>query len=294
MADEKFVDARDKVTASLESLSQIANLPDVEISEEAMREFFQAISSANKTFKMNLMNFFHVAPKQYGTEYSSWITKNQRKVKTVDGMSYEAVKDIMIDLPTGMTAKYPEVASALLKGVNDLEIESVVKNALLVIDSIQASISNGSNNCERVVDVANAKNNSKFKMLMATRDAIDGSFDVEVSRSETKQFGDMFADMKELADTRKDIEEANETISTIPNLEKSISELEEAIDITVNYIVDDSEKAVDGYHPSPKFIKAYAKFIGDTETELAMYGDMLIRVLALTHNFTRIYDTVGK
>ena len=291
--DTEFEDSQSAICASLEQLQLFADGAYEDHSLESLGTILQGISTAHSSFVSKLQTLFISGKRRYVTEYDTWQKKNGRLIAKVEKMSYEDASQHDIDLPTGMTATYPEcmqLISALLKK-HDMFV--VLSDASKVIDSIQASISQGSNDCERKLGSSNSKMQSIADPLTELHGKLLAAFSVEILSMDQMPFKKHFANMDELAGFRAQLAAANKNIANLSKIQPQLSTLEKGVDQCVTYLLDTENHGEDDYTPSPKFIKQFAHYLSLVDSVVSMYGDTTMRILAITHNTTYLYKTLG-
>lgn len=282
-----------ELDASIENIRVLTNTDVSDYSEESLVEFMKTIATANKNFKTKLISFLNIHQKHFKSEFSEWNDKNKRLIDRVERMAFDDAKDYEIDIPTGMTVSYLQVVEALNKCSGTIDFLKIISDSVEMVDSVQSSISNGSDDCEKKINGTVAKFSALSKNSKNFVDAINVAF-TNSKIAEQKLFGDVFSNMDDLKKTRGILIKLDEVVRTIPNMEKQIDQLIESVSMTVDYISDKTPKTEKEYTPSAKFVKQYSNFIGLVENFASIYGNIIIKTLVVSHNITFVYNKLGK
>ena len=295
MEDQGFADIHTNLQTSLEELNTICiAMEDVQITEEGLRDAFKGIANVYKTISTNFSNLVGGARKKYKTEFDVWYKKNKSTIAKVNGLNPETLGDIMVDFPTGMTKSYVETLSMINSFFETFTTNSQLKYISSTIDTIISSISKESNAHEQSVAVANKTIAGTSKKTATVHKALIDSFDLSMVANKQKPFDQLFPGKTDLESTISYLAKINPMVATDTQMLKACTDIEQSLDLCVEYIEDRIEGKTEGeYVPSKEFIKTLASFIGSIDKMFVMYGDTVIRTLAIQHNITFVYKTLA-
>lgn len=290
--DATLYEAQCAVVGSLETLQETISVDYTDYSTESLGAVIGRIRSAHATFTSRIHNLFTIGQKRYTTEYATWMKKHGRDVAAVERMTYEDACEHDVDYPTGMKMSYPECMKLIDGIMGKYDIHAVVKNATELMDAILASIAQGSDRCESKLASSHAKLEALLKPVLDMHATLLDGFDGDVHSMDQIAFGKMFANMDELKQFRETLGVANERLSALRQIRKTLDVLEQRVDSVVNYLLDTEGRTEDDYQPSSKFTKQFAQYITSVDGAISMYGDTSLRLMALTHNTTFVYQTL--
>lgn len=291
--DTGIEDSISEISVSLENLQLISDGEYAEYSVESLTSLLKNIKTLHASFTSGVSKLFISGGKRFTTEYDTWYKKNSRGIAKVEKMSYDELKEYDIDYPTGMLATYPEVMSIIMAIFAKSDIFDVFANASKMIDSIQTSISQGSDDCEKKLPGAIATLTSSIKPMLDLHVKLISKFSDTTGSMDRKPFGEMFANMDELIEYRTQLGDSNKVIAKLATLESQLKTIEEGVNVCVDYLLDDAQRGEDEYVPTEKFIKQFSLYLGTVDSAISKHGDVVLRVMALTHNTTYVYKALG-
>lgn len=291
--DTELADATVSMEACGIELQELSDEIDLDTSTEGLLIVLKNVSAIQSKFVASLKKTVTLGHSKYKTEYSEWYKKNKSTIAKVERMSYDDASQFDIDAPTGMTGTYVDVMDAISKYQQVSDIMTVISNSSMVVDSILTSISQGSSDCEQQLSKAIVMLTAVSKKANDYHNVVLSMFDINDQRVEKKEFKEHFANMIELKDYRDQLKEASDVVSNMPNISKAVTNIEKGVDTCVNYITDTEERDENEYTPSAKFVKQFATYLGMVDSSLVGYGDIALRVMALTHNTTFVYSSLG-
>jgi len=291
--EQDFASAKSSVDVCIEDLRALADI-DVNISEEALKDVFISISKKYKEFTERFATLNSLAKKRYKTEYAIWAKKESKVIAAAHSLSYDAIKDIDIDYPTGMTLQYHKALDWIVEILSKFESVSNLKLVSATLDKTLNSISNDSNAHEATVSVAvNTMSGSATKLQVAHK-ALVKSFSISAASSKQKPFGEMFNSIEDLHQTYISAGLADNFVVKSPTVSEHANNVEDVLDLIIGLMKDKLNEGAGSYVPSKDFIKTFASFVELIDSLYIIYGDCVIRTLAIHHNLTFVYRTITK
>ena len=279
------------IVSSNEELTAIESSLVGDISEEGLVAAFKAVVSVHKGLAGKLTNLLSSGKKQYKTEFGIWNKKEKKVIEIVEGLSSNVIEDIEVDVPTGMSVSYHEMTDLLHMFYAEFNKGSRLDLISKTIDQILTSISQESNGHEQSIVVVNNTLSAGGGKLVSVYDVIMKSFDVNAKAMQKKPFSKAVGKNNGLASIRGGLLALDSNIVDIDMLETHAKETERTVDLSVSYIEDriTGEKE---YVPSKAFIKSFIEFIKNIDNTYAMFGNTVLRTLAVQHNITYVYSSI--
>lgn len=262
---------------------------------EGFREVLTTIAVNHNMFLTKLRNFLMPSNKILLTEYTTWYAKNVGLVAKVEKMDYASVKDLPIDIPTGMEGTYPNTITLINRIMDELNILPVVSGISKTINSMMIAISQGSDKCEAFLKMDIIRLNNLKRKVEPFCTKLETLFTTDnPAHMEKKLFGAQFTSIDELQKCRLEIATINKSISLLNTLTNKLPNMEKEVTECVNYVVA-SDTAEEGeYKPSEQFVKQFAEYLYTAEYLLHNYGVAVTKYLAIVHNLTFVYGSLGK
>jgi hypothetical protein len=281
------------LSASLESLSDYATADYTDYAVESLDVILKKLSAIHQDFTGRIARIFAVTPKRFTTEYVEWYRKNVGLISKVEKCSFDKLKTCQIDIPTGMTGTYPEVVQDIQTFFGQISIQAVIAQATKVNDAVQVMISQGSRDGASKLSSAAVAAESKFKQASSSYANLIAKFDDVESAVEKREFGSQFRDTKDLVAFRTELAKANDVLAGLPKVGPALAALEKNNRVCVDYIVDASARGADDFTATPQFVQQFARYLSVTDGTIAKFGDVAIRLMAVTHNTALMYKSLS-
>lgn len=277
------------VCGSLEEL-HVFEVSDFEgYSVEALGDVLNKLVAIQKDFVGRISRVFSVAPTRFTTEYDDWYRKNVGLIAKVERCDYLKLKECVVDVPTGMTKSYAEVMPDIQAFLAQMPIMDIISNASKVNDAVQTMISQGATDPGSKLASATVTMDGFSRRIYGVYQAVMENFNDTEGAMVTKEFGTMFTSIKELVTFRTELSRANVVLANLPKVGPALATLEKNNRVCVDYIVDASERGADEFVATPKFVQQFARYLSLVDSNVSRYGDVVIRLMAITHNTALMY-----
>lgn len=265
----------------------------LDASTEALTQMLASLKSISGNFTKSLTQMLTLGERKYHTEFADWRRKSSRMIVRVEKMPYSVTSGKLVDYPTGMVGKYPEVVTGGVKFQQSFDIRAALRTALDSMDMVQVAINNGKGpDVDKKLRSALVEISGVAKKAIPAHGVLLGMFNVNDTRMQRTEFGKMFDNMSELSTYRKKLGTVDTLVSDVPSISKAVTTLESSVDVIVTYLVDGPHDEGE-FQPTSNFVKGFATYIKHISELISAYGDVSLRTMVLEHNTVLMYNTLA-
>lgn len=231
------------------------------------------------TFTTNLTKFTKSLKR---SEIHEWCNSNLLKVRVVESIPYANAIGIDVDVPANMKGKYLDVTTRLIALYGNL---NAVNTSTLVVNTFTDVLKAINNNSKTIAPQISSAASVIKRVMSVSKPAVDkvmGDFDDKFSYK--VKFEKAFLTMKELADTRSALLDAEPFLQDVSKLK----DMTQSMETTCKEIVDAIN--VNEGSVTSRDLMVLAEIAKSSALVMNAYGMAATRQMMLEHNLILVYN----
>lgn len=241
-----------------------------------------AFVGVGNALKTNLFKFYKPLKR---SELRYFYEVNMSKVAIIENKRYTDLMNIQAPIPTGMQCSYAEAVQYLNQVYTTLNMVAYVDMFISTLKDMRIKITRGKEytaEFNKLVKSANASS-AELKNVIAKQYKLFNDKDHRIAA----KYSSVFKSVGDMAQVRKDLLNMEPCLTAAASFPAKIDKIDAILADITDYLSEDKE--VD-----PRFVKDFTEVIRYMAVAFDVYGQNVVRQLALEHNLVLIYNTIYK